>query len=122
MVDTRAAVLHEAHGDLLLTDVEIRSPVDDEVLGRGTLALVGLGALSAELPVGLILAKGLRVRGVVEGDSDPHAFLPRLTELWRRGELPLDKLVTRFDFDTFGDAWAAAKTGRAVKPVVEIGR
>jgi aryl-alcohol dehydrogenase len=89
---------------------------------RGTLAVVGLGALSAELPVGLILAKGLRVRGVVEGDSEPHAFLPRLTELWRRGELPLDKLVTRFDFDAFGDAWAAAKTGRAVKPVVAIGR
>jgi hypothetical protein len=32
-------------------------------------ALVGLGALSAEQPVGLIMAKGLRVR--VEGDSTP---------------------------------------------------
>lgn len=36
---------------------------------RGTLALVGLGALSSELPVGLAMAKGLDVRGVVEGDS-----------------------------------------------------
>jgi aryl-alcohol dehydrogenase len=89
---------------------------------RGTLALVGLGGLTAELPVGLILAKGLRVRGVVEGDSEPHVFIPRLTDLWRRGELPLDKLVTRFDFDAFGDAWTAAKTGRAVKAVVVIGR
>ncbi len=89
---------------------------------RGTLALVGLGALSSELPVGLIMAKGLDVRGVVEGDSAPHAFIPRLADLWRSGELPLDKLVTRFDVDAFGDAWTAAKTGRVVKPVVMVGR
>ena len=43
----------------------------------GTLALVGLGAITAEVPVGLVMAKGLRVRGVVEGDSDPHVFIPR---------------------------------------------
>ena len=84
----------------------------------GTLALVGLGALSAELPVGLIMAKGLRVRGVVEGDSTPHVFIPRLAGLWRAGDLPLEKLVSRFALDDFGEAWTAAKTGQAVKPVV----
>jgi aryl-alcohol dehydrogenase len=89
---------------------------------RGTLALVGLGALSSELPVGLIMAKGLDVRGVVEGDSAPHTFIPRLAGLWRSGELPLDKLVTRFDVDAFGEAWTAAKTGHVVKPVVVVGR
>jgi aryl-alcohol dehydrogenase len=83
-----------------------------------TVALVGLGALTAELPVGLIMAKGLRVRGVVEGDSVPHVFIPRLAELARRGELPLEKLVTSFDLADFAGAWAAAKSGRAVKPVV----
>ena len=66
------------------------------------------------------MAKGLRVRGVVEGDSDPHAFIPQLAELSRRGELPLEKLVTRFAFDDFADAWAAAKTGAAIKPVVTM--
>lgn len=84
----------------------------------GTLALVGLGMPNADLPVGLILAKGLRVRGVVEGDSDPRVFIPWLADLWRRGELPLEKLVTRFDLEHFGDAWTAAKTGAAVKAVV----
>lgn len=86
----------------------------------GTLALVGLGALTAELPVGLIMAKGLRVRGVVEGDSDPHLFIPRLAELWRRGVLPLDTLVSRFAFTDFDRAWSAAKTGGAVKPVLIV--
>jgi aryl-alcohol dehydrogenase len=88
----------------------------------GRLALVGLGALTAELPMGLIMAKGLRIRGAVEGDSDPHVFIPRLAGLCRRGDLPIEKLVTTFGFEDFGEAWSAAKTGDAVKPVVLMPR
>lgn len=86
----------------------------------GTLALVGLGALTAELPVGSVMAKGLRVRGVVEGDSVPHLFIPKLVDWWRRGDLPLEKLVTCFAFDDFDAAWAAAAAGTAVKPVLTL--
>jgi aryl-alcohol dehydrogenase len=86
----------------------------------GTLALVGLGALTADLPVGLIMAKGLRVRGAVEGDSEPHRFIPRLVELWQRGDLPLEKLVTRYAFEDFDAAWTSARTGGAVKPVLTL--
>jgi aryl-alcohol dehydrogenase len=85
---------------------------------RGTLALLGLGAMTAELPVTLIMAKGLTIRGVVEGDSDPQVFIPQLAEYHRRGELPLDKLVSSYAFDDFDQAWAAAKAGRAIKPVL----
>ena len=88
---------------------------------RGTLALVGLGAPTAELPVTLIMAKGLTVRGVVEGDSDPHTFIPQLAEHYRGGRLPLDRLVSTFAFDEFDRAWAAAKTGAAIKPVLVTG-
>jgi len=85
---------------------------------RGTLALLGLGALTAELPVALIMGKGLTVRGVVEGDSEPHSFIPALLEHHRRGELPVDKLVTTCPFEEFDRAWAAAKAGEVVKPVL----
>jgi aryl-alcohol dehydrogenase len=85
---------------------------------RGTLALVGLGALSAPLPVGLIMGRGLRVRGVVEGDSVPHEFIPQLAQMWRRGDLPLEDLVTTFAFADFDGAWRSATTGGTVKPVL----
>lgn len=88
---------------------------------RGTLALVGLGALTAELPVGIVMGRGLRIRGVVEGDSDPQVFIPRLADWWRTGDLPVEKLVTTYAFDAFDDAWTAAVTGAAVKPVVLLG-
>lgn len=82
---------------------------------RGALAVVGLGAASAELPVMLIMTRGLRVIGVIEGDSEPSAVIPELAAAVTGGRLPVDRLVTTFtDFD---EAWAAAREGTAVKPV-----
>ncbi|WP_102145504.1 NAD(P)-dependent alcohol dehydrogenase [Mycobacterium hubeiense] len=106
-----AAIDTTAIPDVLATAVSVLRP-------RGTLAIVGLGAPTAPLPVGLIMGKGLSIRGVVEGDSDPHTFIPHLVDLWRNGDLPLDKLVTIYDFENFDDAWSAAKTGRVIKPVL----
>lgn len=85
---------------------------------RGQLGIVGLGAPTAVLPVGLIMGKGLRIRGIVEGDSVPQTFIPELIDLYHRGDLPLEKLVSRYDFADFGSAWAAAQSGSAIKPVL----
>ncbi|MEN4478993.1 NAD(P)-dependent alcohol dehydrogenase [Mycolicibacterium cosmeticum] len=120
--DVAAAVGELTGGAAAVIDTTARPDVVAAAVGllrsRGTLALLGLGAPTAELPVALIMAKGITVRGVVEGDSDPHTFLPRLADLHLRGELPLDKLVTAFPFDDFGGAWAAAKAAEVIKPVL----
>lgn len=103
-----AAVDTTARADVLSQAVLALRP-------RGTLAVVGLGAPSADLPVMLIMARGLRVIGVIEGDSEPSEFLPELAAAAAAGRLPVDRLVTTFtDFD---EAWAAAREGTAVKPV-----
>jgi len=109
-------------GATLAVDTTARGDVIGTALSLlrkcGTLALVGLGALTEELPVGLILANGLRVQGVIEGDSQPHTFIPRLAGHVLHGELPVDKLVRQYPFDQFADAWTDATAGRAVKPVL----
>ncbi|WP_458319925.1 NAD(P)-dependent alcohol dehydrogenase [Mycolicibacterium brisbanense] len=124
-VDVAAAVLDVTGGAGAAIDTTARPDVIAAAVGvlrtRGSLALVGLGALTAELPVALIMGKGLALRGVVEGDSEPQTFIPRLADLYRRGELPLDKLVTTYPFDDFDRAWAAAKAGEVVKPVLITG-
>lgn len=120
--DAAAGILELTGGAAAAVDTTARPDVLATALGvlreRGTLALLGLGALTAELPVALIMGKGLTVRGVVEGDSEPHSFIPRLVDLHRCGELPLDKFVTRYPFGDFDRAWAAAKTSDVVKPVL----
>ncbi|TFV57826.1 NAD(P)-dependent alcohol dehydrogenase [Mycobacterium sp. PS03-16] len=106
-----AAVDTTAVPDVLMTALTVLRP-------RGTLALLGLGAPVAPLPVGLIMGKGLTVRGVVEGDSEPHTLIPHLAALTRSGELPLHRLVTTYAFEDFGAAWSAATTGAVIKPVL----
>ncbi|OMC40297.1 aryl-alcohol dehydrogenase [Mycobacterium sp. GA-1841] len=120
--DAAAAVLELTGGVAAAVDTTARPDVIASAIGvlrsRGALALVGLGAMTAELPVVLIMAKGLTVRGVVEGDSEPQSFIPHLVDLHRRGELPLEALVTRYAFGDFDAAWAAAKGADVVKPVL----
>jgi aryl-alcohol dehydrogenase len=120
--DVAAEILALTGGAAGVVDTTARPDVIAAAVGllrsRGTLALLGLGAPMAELPVALIMAKGISVRGVVEGDSDPHVFIPYLADLYVRGELPLDKLVTTFPFDDFSRVWTAAKAAEVIKPVL----
>ncbi|MDQ0489013.1 aryl-alcohol dehydrogenase [Streptomyces thermodiastaticus] len=84
---------------------------------RGELALVGLGG-EVTFDVMPLLAKGVRVHGVIEGDSHPGRFLPDLIGLWRRGLFPLETLVTTFPFEEIGSAVRAMEEGGVVKPVL----
>ncbi|MCF4137232.1 NAD(P)-dependent alcohol dehydrogenase [Streptomyces sp. Tue 6430] len=84
---------------------------------RGELALVGIGGEVTFDVMGL-LAKGVRVHGVIEGDSDPGRFLPELIGLHGRGLFPLDRLVTTFPFEDIGAAVTAMGDGTVVKPVL----
>lgn len=84
---------------------------------RGELALLGLGGEVTFDVMGL-LSKGVRVHGVVEGDSDPGRFIPELIGLHRRGLFPLERLVTTFPFEDIGAAVAAMEDGSVVKPVL----
>jgi aryl-alcohol dehydrogenase len=87
---------------------------------RGSLALVGLGT---RIPLEMVplLLKGISVHGVIEGDSDPAEFIPRLVELHRRGLLPVERIVTEFPFGDIEAAVDAMHQGRVVKPVLTFG-
>jgi aryl-alcohol dehydrogenase len=87
----------------------------------GTVGLVAAGSTGAELAVPLRdLVVGRRVRGVVEGDSVPQVFIPRLFELWRAGRFPVDALLTTWPAEDINDALHAMEDGTAVKPVVQF--
>ena len=67
-----------------------------------------------------ILTMGRTIRGIVEGDSVPGLFLPRLVELWEQGRFPVDRLMTFYDFDRINEAVADAEAGTSVKPVLRM--
>ncbi|MEU0224784.1 NAD(P)-dependent alcohol dehydrogenase [Streptomyces sp. NPDC006284] len=121
--DGLVAALHELTGGGAhhVVDTTGRPETARQAVGalrpRGALALLGLGGEVA-FDVGKLLAKGVRVHGLIEGDSDPRRFLPELIGLHRRGLFPLDRLVTTFPFEDIGAAVAAMEDGSVVKPVL----
>jgi len=60
---------------------------------------------------------GHTFRGIVQGDSVPDAFIPRLIDLYRRGRFPFDQLVTKYPFDQINQAVEDQASGTVVKPV-----
>jgi aryl-alcohol dehydrogenase len=85
----------------------------------GHCVTVGFQGLEHEITIdqGHLLV-GRRLSGVIEGDADPAAFIPRLIELHRAGEFPFDRLVKTFPFAEINEAIAAANSGAVIKPVL----
>jgi aryl-alcohol dehydrogenase len=94
----------------------------DALAPMGTCGVIGAPAFGVEvsLDVNTILVAGRVVRGIVEGDSVPDVFIPRLIELWRQGRFPVERLMTYYDFDAIDEAAHDAEAGRVIKPVLRI--
>ncbi|WP_063007672.1 NAD(P)-dependent alcohol dehydrogenase [Nocardia kruczakiae] len=88
---------------------------------QGVLGMIGVPSdPEAALPVPVIplLLQGLSVRGITEGDADPHAFIPQLLDLHREGRFPFDKLITTMPLAQINEAVEAQHRGEAVKVVL----
>ncbi|MEX2293449.1 MAG: NAD(P)-dependent alcohol dehydrogenase [Acidimicrobiales bacterium] len=56
--------------------------------------------------------------GILEGNTDPHSFIPRMIELWQAGRFPFDRLIEEFPLDAINEAEEASLSGRVIKPVL----
>lgn len=65
-----------------------------------------------------MLAGGRQLRGILGGDANPQTFLPQLAEYWRQGRLPFDRMLKFYPFAEIERAWADARSGAAIKPVL----
>jgi aryl-alcohol dehydrogenase len=89
---------------------------------QGTLALVAAYASEPKLEFDptQIMSFGRNIVGVVEGGADPQAFIPRLFDYHRRGQLPFEAMIEFYAFDDILSAIADGERGRAIKPVVRM--
>lgn len=83
-----------------------------------TVVAVGLGAGVPPIDVRDMVLQGKTIRGCLEGDADPATFIPHLLDLYGQGELPVDRLVTRFPHTEIEAALAAQHAGSVIKPVL----
>lgn len=62
------------------------------------------------------------IRGCLLGSIRPSVDIPRYLELYRRGELKLDELITRhYPLAEVNDAFAALDRGEVARSVIDIG-
>lgn len=64
------------------------------------------------------LLQGRTLRGVIEGDADPHVLIPRLIQMWSDGDFPFDSLITTYPLERIEAAIADFRAGTVVKPVL----
>src|SRR5690606_3345585 len=86
----------------------------------GGVAIVGV---TPEMNVDVdndLMAEGKSMIGVIEGNSVPRVFIPKLVEFYKAGKFPFDKLVRFYSFDQINEAFEASANGSAVKPILKL--
>lgn len=96
-----------------------------ESLGQGgVVALVGAAGSEARLTLrpSALQSKGASIKGsLMAGEgSVPELFVGQLIQYWREGRLPIEKLLSFYDFADINAAIADARSGKAIKPVIRI--
>jgi len=60
------------------------------------------------------------VRGVVQGDSVPKEFIPKLVDLVVAGKFPIERMIKFYDFADINLAAQESSAGIAIKPVLRM--
>jgi len=89
---------------------------------RGTCGIVGAVEAGSEMTLDILhlMTAGRTVRGIVEGDSTPAAFIPTLITLFEQGRFPFDRLVSFYPFEQLSDAIRDSESGKVVKAIVRM--
>ncbi len=81
----------------------------------GTAALIANPGRAGSLP------GGRKILGIIQGDSIPQEFIPKMIALYQAGEFPFDRLVKFYDFGEINRALEDSRRGDTIKPVLRIG-
>lgn len=82
---------------------------------------MGPAGTSVHVDMMQLLIPGRNIVGVIEGDSNPEEFIPRLAQLHADGKFPYDKLIRTYPFGDINQAMEDAESGAATKAVLTFG-
>jgi len=96
----------------------------DACRGGGTTTCVGAPALDEAIvidPAVMFTASGKRLLGCLLGSVNSRREIPRLLDLWRRGLLDLESMIThRGTLEDIDTAFADLAAGRGIRTVLAI--
>lgn len=88
---------------------------------NGSIGLVGVASKPLMIEMNDFVGRGIKLKGIVEGESIPDSFIPALIDLYLQGRFPFDKLIKKYRFEDINQAIQDSEEGRTIKPVILIG-
>jgi aryl-alcohol dehydrogenase len=87
----------------------------------GTCVLLGSARVGTEVSLEMpFVQNGRTLRGVIQGDSVPQQFIPKLVDFIMAGRFPVERMVTFYDLADINRAAAESSSGRTIKPVLRM--
>ncbi|MEI9805878.1 MAG: NAD(P)-dependent alcohol dehydrogenase [Pseudolabrys sp.] len=113
------------HGVRFSLETSALAPVFREaieaLMPAGTCVLLGSARAGTEVTFETpFLQNGRIVRGVIQGDSVPQEFLPKLTDYIATGKFPIERMITFYDLADINRAASEQAAGTTIKPVLRM--
>jgi aryl-alcohol dehydrogenase len=91
------------------------------LMPAATCVLLGSARKGTEVALEMpFVQQGRVLRGVVQGDSVPQRFIPKLVDLIMADKFPIERMITFYDFADIERAAKESAAGIAIKPVLRM--
>ncbi len=98
---------------------DVLSQALDCLAYTGVAGLIGVAPFGSRVSLDCQnILNGRTIKGIVEGDSNPDIFIPRLLELYTQGRFPFDRLITFYTLDQINQAAEDSEKGKTLKAVL----
>ena len=93
----------------------------EALMPAGTCVLLGSARAGTEVALDMpFLQFGRKVHGVIQGESHPRDFIPRLVDHLMDGKMPVDRMMTFYDLADINQAAVDSAKGTTIKPVIRM--
>jgi len=93
----------------------------EALMPAGTCVLLGSARNGTEVALDMpFLQFGRVVRGVIQGESHPQEFIPRLVDYLMQGQMPVDRMITFYPLADINRAAQDSTKGATIKPVLRM--
>jgi aryl-alcohol dehydrogenase len=91
------------------------------LMPAGTCVLLGSARAGTDVSFDMkFLQEGRVIRGVMQGDSDPPVFIPKLVDLIMQDRFPIERMITFYELADINRAAQESAAGVTIKPVLRM--
>jgi aryl-alcohol dehydrogenase len=93
----------------------------EALMPGGTCVLLGSARTGTDASFDMqFLQFGRSVRGIIQGESHPAAFIPKLVDFILAGRMPIERLITFYPLADINRAAQDSSNGTTIKPVLRM--